>query len=292
MPKARHKIGRFLIRKVRLNSSLTSLAETLEDRRTNLARLQSLVNASPVAMYACRAEGDFTTTFVTEGVRTLWGYEPSDFLRDPRFWTEHLHPEDAPRVLRQLTNVVEQGRHSYDYRFRVKSGEYRWTHDDMRLVRDRAGNPVEIAGYCFDITEQKLAEAALRESEERQKIIFNSTSDLQGLFRMEPGNVFVTEAMNRAMAENLRSRMGKNAADFLGKDFSELLAATGMSTEEIESRRSLYRQAAEERTTVRWDSPPSALRDPRGLRLSGDGPAGKLHPHPVEWAQRLQALQG
>jgi PAS domain S-box-containing protein len=271
---------------------LTSLAETLEDRRTNLARLQSLVNASPVAMYACRAEGDFTTTFVTEGVRTLWGYEPSDFLRDPRFWTEHLHPEDAPRVLRQLTNVVEQGRHSYDYRFRVKSGEYRWTHDDMRLVRDRAGNPVEIAGYCFDITEQKLAEAALRESEERQKIIFNSTSDLQGLFRMEPGNVFVTEAMNRAMAENLRSRMGKNAADFLGKDFSELLAATGMSTEEIESRRSLYRQAAEERTTVRWDSPPSALRDPRGLRLSGDGPAGKLHPHPVEWAQRLQALQG
>jgi PAS domain S-box-containing protein len=158
--------------------------------------------------------------------------------------------------------VLEQGRHSYDYRFRVKSGEYRWTHDDMRLVRDRAGNPLEIAGYCFDITEQKLAEAALRESEERQKIIFNSTSDLQGLFRIEPGNVFVTEAINRAMAENLRSRMGENAADFLGKDFSELLAATGMSTEEIESRRSLYRQAAEERTTVRWDSPPSALRDP------------------------------
>jgi PAS domain S-box-containing protein len=244
-----------------METSLTSLAETLEDRRTNLERLQSLVNASPVAMYTCRAKGDFTTTFVTEGVRTLWGYEPEDFFRDPRFWTEHLHPEDAPRVLRQLSRVLEQGRHSYDYRFRVKSGEYRWTHDDMRLVRDRAGNPMEIAGYCFDITEQKLAEAALRESEERQKVIFNSTSDLQGVFRVEPGNVFVTEAINRAMAENLQSRMGHNAADFLGKDFSELLAATGLSAEEIESRRSLYRQAIQERTTLRWDSPPSELRD-------------------------------
>jgi len=245
-----------------MGTSLTSLAETLEDRRTNLERLQSLLNASPVAMYTCQAEGDFTTTFVTEGVTTLWGYEPSDFLRDPRFWTEHLHPEDAPRVLRQLSRVVEQGRHSYDYRFRVKSGEYRWIHDDMRLVRDRAGHPLEIAGYCIDITEQKLAEAALRESEGRQKIIFNSTSDLQGLFRIEPGHTFVTEAMNLAMVENLRSRMGQNAADFLGKDFSELLAATGLSAEEIESRRSIFLQSMEERTTVRFDSPASELRDP------------------------------
>jgi PAS domain S-box-containing protein len=243
-----------------METSLTSLAETLEGR-TNLERLQSLVNTSPIAMYTCRAEGDFTTTFVTEGVRTLWGYEPSDFLRDPRFWTEHVHPEDAPRVLRQLSRVVEQGRHSYDYRFRVKSGEYRWTHDDMRLVRDRAGNPVEIAGYCFDITQQKLAEAALRESEERQKVIFNSTSDLQTVFRIEPGNVFTTEAVNRAMAENLRSRMGKNAADFLGKDFSALLAATGLSNEQIESRRLLYRQAFEKQETLRFDTPPSAMRD-------------------------------
>jgi len=212
-------------------------------------------------MYTCKADGDFTTTFVTEGVRTLWGYEPSDFLSDPRFWTEHLHPEDAPRVLRQLSRVVEHGRHSYDYRFRVKSGEYRWTHDDMRLVRDHAGNPLEIAGYCFDITEQKLAEAALRESEALQKVIFNSTSDLQALYRVEPGNTFVTEAMNRAMAENFQSRMGRSAADFIGRDLEYLLAETGLPAEEIQARLSLYRQVIEERRTVRFDAPPSAVRD-------------------------------
>jgi PAS domain S-box-containing protein len=251
-----------------MGTSLTSLAGTLEDRPTNLERLQSLLNACPVAMYTCQAEGDFTTTFVTEGVRTLWGYEPSDFLRDPRFWAERLHPEDAPRVLRQLSRVLEQGRHSYDYRFRVKSGEYRWTHDDMRLVRDRAGHPLEIAGYCFDTTEQKLAEAALRESEGRQKIIFNSTTDLQALFRAEPGNRFVTEAVNRALAENFQARMGQNAADFLGKDCGDLLAATGMSTEEIESRRSLYSRTAEEGTTIRFDTPPSALRDALEVSVS------------------------
>ena len=144
------------------------------------------------------------------------------------FWADRIHPEDVAAVHGHLAQVLEHGTHSCDYRFRTKNGEYRWTHDELRLVRDAAGNPLEIAGYCFDITEQKLAEAALRESEARQKVIFNSTSDLQALFRVEPGNVFITEAVNRALTENFRLRMGKNAADFLGKDFGELLAATGL----------------------------------------------------------------
>ncbi len=52
-------------------------------------------------------------------------------------------------VYGHLASVLERGAHRYDYRFRTKSGEYRWTHDELRLVRDAAGNPVEIAGYFF-----------------------------------------------------------------------------------------------------------------------------------------------
>src|SRR5271166_5042577 len=244
-----------------METSLLSLAQTLEDRQANVRRLESLVNASPIAMYTCRADGDFRTTFVTEGVRTLWGYEPEDFLRDPQFWSDRVHPEDGPRVFNQLNRVLERTSHSYDYRFRTKSGEYRWIHDDMRLATDAAGKPLEIAGYCFDITERKLAETALRESEERLKVIFNSTTDLQALFRAESGGVFLTEAVNRALAENFRTRMGQDSAEFLGRDFGDLLAATGLSQEQIERRRSLYRQAIQEKTTLRFDTPSSELRD-------------------------------
>jgi len=244
-----------------METSLTSLAQNLEAGPTKLGRLESLVNASPVAMYTCQAGGDFAATFVTDGVRALWGYEPEDFLRQPRFWADRIHPDDVSAVYHHLAGVLERDTHSYNYRFRTKSGEYRWTHDELRLVRDAAGNVVEIAGYCFDITEQKLTEAALRESEARQKVIFNSTSDLQALFRVQAGNVFVTEAVNRALIENFESRMGQTAADFLGKDFSDLLTATGLSPEQIEARRLVYRQAAEERTILRFDTPSSELRD-------------------------------
>jgi two-component system, sensor histidine kinase and response regulator len=244
-----------------METSLTSLARNLEAPQTKLERLEALINASPVAMFTCKAGGDFACTFITEGVRTLWGHEPEDFLNQPKFWAERIHPDDVASVYKHLAQVLERDTHSYDYRFRTRSGEYRWTHDELRLVRDAAGNPAEIAGYCFDITEQKLAESALRESEARQKVIFNSTSDLQALFRVEPGNAFVTESVNRAMAENFRSRMGQRAADFTGKDFSELIAATGLNEEQIEARRAIYRQAVDERTTLRFDTPSSELRD-------------------------------
>jgi PAS domain S-box-containing protein len=243
-----------------METTLTSLAKNLEAEQSALGRLESLVNASPIAMFTCKAGGDFAATFVTEGVRALWGYEPEDFFQ-PRFWADRIHPEDVSAVLSRLSRALESETQRYDYRFRTKSGEYRWMHDELRLVRDAGGSPVEIAGYCFDITEQKLAETSLRESEERQKVIFNSTSDLQALFRVDSDHSFVTESMNRAMTENLQSRMGKVAAHFLGRDFGELLAATGLSHEQVEVRRSLYRQATEQKTTVRFDTPSSELRD-------------------------------
>jgi PAS domain S-box-containing protein len=276
-----------------MEASLTALVENLQARETMLSRLEALVNASPVAMFTCQAGGDFATTFVTQGVKALWGYEPEDFLAIPGFWGGHVHPEDAAMVFRELARLPELGAHGYDYRFRTQTGEYRWTRDELRLVRDAQGNPLEIAGYCFDITERKLADAALRESEARQKIIFNSTSDLQALFRFQPDDGFVTESINRAMAENLQARMGENAGRFLGRDFAELLAATGLAAGQIEDRRRLYRRVVEEGTSIRFDTPASDRRDPLEITvfpvLGQDGHCTHLLWNGRNIARRLQA---
>ena len=93
-----------------METSLTSLAQNLEAGQTKLERLESLVNASPIAMFICKPGGDFATTFVTEGVRTLWGYEPEDFLHQPGFWGDRIHPEDVSAVYGHLGSVLERER--------------------------------------------------------------------------------------------------------------------------------------------------------------------------------------
>ncbi len=245
-----------------MDTSLTLLAESLgENSPSHLRRLEFLVNTSPLVLYTCEANGAFPTTFISEGAKSLWGYRPEEFLADSRFWIDRLHPDDKARILQGLEKLTQAGEHSHEYRFRTHRGEYRWVRDELRVLRDAAGNALEIVGHCFDITERKLADAALRESEARLKLIFNSTSDLQALFRLAPGGGFVTETVNRALSESFRSTAGKDATSFIGKGFEELLAATGLTPEQIEQRRKLYLQAVHDRATVRFESPQSPLRD-------------------------------
>jgi signal transduction histidine kinase len=65
--------------------------------------------------------------------------------------------------------LFKNGRHSQEYRFRHKDGSYRWMRDELVLVEDNDGTPLEVVGYWVDITDRKRAEEAVRESEKALK---------------------------------------------------------------------------------------------------------------------------
>ncbi|MEO8050833.1 MAG: PAS domain S-box protein [Acidobacteriota bacterium] len=163
-----------------MDNSLAALAENVGRSPSHLQRLEFLVSTVPAVIYTCKADGDYGATFVSDGVRSLWGYEPKEFLQDPRFWIERLHPEDADGIIAALGRLPAAGQYSHEYRFRTQSGEYRWVRDELRLLRGPAGEPLEIVGHCFDITERKEVEAALRESQERNNLVTEATLD--GIF--------------------------------------------------------------------------------------------------------------
>lgn len=121
-----------------------------------------LLTASPAVIYTCTADSPYATTYVSENVLDLLGYEPHDFLEDPRFWIDRLHPEDLPAVLAGVDAVFTQGRHAYEYRFRLKDGSYRWLRDEIRLAYDDASKTSGIVGSWLDISERKALEERYR----------------------------------------------------------------------------------------------------------------------------------
>ncbi|HEV2200209.1 MAG TPA: PAS domain-containing protein, partial [Bryobacteraceae bacterium] len=251
-----------------MNLFLEKLGQQLEGESWGrLDVLEYLVASSPVVLSTCRVGGDYGATFVSEGVRTLWGYEPDEFLGDDSFWADHIHPDDLQRVLDGLRSVLELGHGSHEYRFRAKTGEYRWTYGELRLIRDPAGKPLEIAGHSIDITERKRAETALKESNARLKLAFDGTSDLQALYRVEPGGRFVMETANRAVIERFGVSTGKNLADFLGRSFEEAWAATKLTASEIEELRSHFQTVVQGRARVLFISPQTAVREATEVTL-------------------------
>jgi len=129
-----------------------------EERVRTQEQLQRVLAVSHLVLYSCRPDGDYGATFITGNVTERFGHTAQDFIGDPRFWVNHLHPDDAPRILQELELFFAKGAHAYEYRFRHKDGTYRWVHDEFKLVRDERGVPLEIAGSWQDITERKQAE--------------------------------------------------------------------------------------------------------------------------------------
>jgi len=136
--------------------------QALGERMALMDDLQNLVAASPAVIYTTKASGDFACTFVSENLLSTMGYAPWEMREDPKFWSKRLHPEDAPRVYKDLPSMIEHGEGTTEYRFRHRRGHYIWIQDTFKVIRDNEGKPKELVGSWADISDRKQIEAELQ----------------------------------------------------------------------------------------------------------------------------------
>jgi PAS domain S-box-containing protein len=141
---------------------ITERKQAEEELASARERMEHLLASSPSVIYSRlidpRSESgrQSTATFVSDNIKELLGYEPQECLsNDPDWWRERIHPDDAARAVEEMRGLFRSGRLVHEYRFRHKNGEYRWIHDELVLIRDGGGKPVEMIGSWADITEQK-----------------------------------------------------------------------------------------------------------------------------------------
>jgi PAS domain S-box-containing protein len=192
-------------------------------------RLEYLLSSTSAVIYASKTSGDYGAIFVSKNVAQLVGYEPEEFLENPSFWIDHIHPEDKPIVLVEVPKLLEKELHTHEYRFKCKDGKYIWVSDQLKLVKDRNGRPLEIIGFWMDITERKWAEEALAKSEEEHKRLVDSS--LTGIFiHQDQKYVFVNDRFAEMHAYEPEELIGKDPATLVHPDEREAL-------KEIASRR-------------------------------------------------------
>ena len=93
----------------------------------------------------------------------ITGYTPEEFSNFPIDTVLGLmHPDDVPEVNRVHAKALSDptcNDNHVEYRMKHKvSGEYRWLHDQFRVLRDAGGQPVSLIGSVGDITERKQAQ--------------------------------------------------------------------------------------------------------------------------------------
>lgn len=93
-------------------------------------------------------------------------------------WQDAVHAEDLPTCIERWTASLETGDY-YEVKFRLRraDGAYRWHLARANSERDANGAVVKWFGTSTDIHDQKLAEDALRQSEEQFRSIVETTSE-------------------------------------------------------------------------------------------------------------------
>jgi len=134
--------------------------------RTAEARLRTLIDNVPGAIYRCANDSDWTMELIGDEIERISGYPAFEFLQSTcRSFASVIHPEDRERVSTAISEAVDQERpFVLEYRVVRADGDVRWVLERGQLVQEGRGRSW-LDGVLFDITERRLAEQALRERE-------------------------------------------------------------------------------------------------------------------------------
>jgi len=110
--------------------------------------------------------------------KAMLGYEEYQIGDHLEEWSSRVHPEDLAKCYTDIARYLRGETEIYynEHRIRCKNGTYKWILDRGRVIeRDDQGQPVRFIGTHSDISDRKMIELALQESEATfQKIAMSS----------------------------------------------------------------------------------------------------------------------
>lgn len=171
-----------------------------KELRSVTQRLQHLLAATPAVIFSCKLDGNYDVTFVSENVVSLIGYEARELVDGSLDWHSLVHPEDREMVATAYEQLLEKELISYEYREQHKDGNYRWIYDEVKLVKDAAGIPVECVGYGVDITDRKQAEAALQQQLKRERLVNSIQERIRSSLNLEEVMTMAVEEVRKFLS--------------------------------------------------------------------------------------------
>ena len=225
---APHRIGSTIVGRVvslRDIGAALRTEQALEEHRTLLEKAQEIGH---IGSWVAELDGSDRLGWSAESHR-IFGVPPGQFDGTSTAFFAFVHPDDRAAVRAASDSAAASGQ-PYDIEHRVvrPDGGVRWVHERAAILRDPQGRPLRLFGTVQDITERRLLEEQLRQSQKMEAIgrlaggiahdLNNALTAIAGYAELALGEVASDHAA-RADVEEIR-----RAAERAGSVTRQLLA--------------------------------------------------------------------
>ncbi|HZB46471.1 MAG TPA: PAS domain S-box protein, partial [Pyrinomonadaceae bacterium] len=195
---------------------ITERKRSEEGVRENEERLRLALDAGQVGTW----DWDIARNRVTwsDRIYKFHGLRPGEFSGKAEDFVALVHPDDRERVAGAIAAALEGLPYSVEMRVVQPDGVARWIATSGRVLFGEDGKPARMLGATVDITERKLAEQALRESEDRYRDLVENSHELICTHDLEGRVLSVNPWAARILGFERSSILGMNIRDGLAPE--------------------------------------------------------------------------
>jgi diguanylate cyclase (GGDEF)-like protein/PAS domain S-box-containing protein len=127
------------------------------------SRYRTLVEQLPLAIYIDRLDAASSNIYTSPQIEPMLGYSVEEWVSNPSFFLETLHPDDRERVL--AAHARTHATHEplqVEYRLVARDGRVVWLRDEAHVIVYEGANEPVLQGYLLEVTAAKEAEEQLR----------------------------------------------------------------------------------------------------------------------------------
>lgn len=181
---------------------MQSLSESEARFRASEVKLNDVLNSANAAITSLRVFNDRTwvCNYRSGGYETIFGFSAEAFGLSSDFWMSRVVSDDLEALLRTFFESIFACRTTtFEYQFRHQDGTLRWISSTFTARQDDATNDWLVTILESDVTDYKLLELALRQSEAKLSDTLNSVIASICTFRVFPDRTWHYEYCSRGV---------------------------------------------------------------------------------------------
>lgn len=162
-------------RSIEANQQLQEIHKRLEQSEK---KLNDILNSLDSVVWSMEPD-TMKLLYLNQAAYEVLGRPCEDFLNDPHLYLNIIDSADRQQVENSLADLMKTDVQKITFRIRRPDDELRWLSHHMRIVRDDAGVPLRVDGISVDITQNKNAEALLKQRNEELQTALDTIHDVQ-----------------------------------------------------------------------------------------------------------------